>query len=65
MASIERTPPPASTESPSTWQMARIARAFASRAASSSPSALERSTTCTQLAPRARKSRATEAGSFE
>ncbi len=60
-----RTPPPVSTDTPSTPQMPAIARAFLSHASSSSPSAADRSTTWIQLAPRAQKSRATATGSLE
>ena len=45
MRASERTPPPASTEMPSTSQIALMAVSLAARAASSSSKALERSMT--------------------
>ena len=45
------TPPPTSTESPSTAQISLIAARLAAQASSSSSSAAERSTTCTHVAP--------------
>ena len=64
-AARSRTPPPASTEMPGTAQIARIAASFAARAASSSSSVAERSTTWTQAAPASRKDSATATGSSE
>ena len=64
-AAMDRTPPPQSTLTPGTWQMARMAAAFAAQASSSSSKVAERSTTWIHSAPAAAKSRATEAGSSE
>ncbi len=65
MRASERTPPPTSTDRPSTPQIALIAAELAAHASSSSPKAADRSTTCTQLAPCSANERATAMGSSE